>query len=210
MVSFSLTTLLIVVMVGMSLYASNRPELQFKLLMNPYRVKTHHEYYRFLSSGFVHGGFMHLFFNCFALYFFGSNVEYIFQQLFPFWHHALFIALFVLGVIVSDIPTFLKYKNQPGYNSLGASGGVSSVIFSSILFMPTADICLYGILCLPGFILGAIYLVYSYYSAKTSSDNINHDAHFYGAVFGLVFTILIKPRVVFSFVEQIRNWEGFW
>jgi len=120
-----------------------------------------------------------------------------------------FIAMYILGVIVSDIPTLFKHKNNHAYNSLGASGAVSAVIFGCILFQPLQKICLYGVLCFPGFILGAIYLIYSYQSSKRSKDKINHDAHLYGALFGLVFCIVLYPDSIGLFVEQMKTWKLF-
>ena len=121
----------------------------------------------------------------------------------------LYIAFYLLGIIVSDIPTYLKKRHTPNYSALGASGGVSAVVFSSILFYPMADLCLYAILCLPGFIWGAIYLIYSYYSGKKAGDHINHDAHLYGALFGIIFTILIYPSVIPLFFEQLKHFQLF-
>lgn len=145
----------------------------------------------------------------FSFYFFGTQLEYIFTYLFGGFGEVYFIALYILGIIVSDVPTLLRHRNNHGYNSLGASGAVSAVIFGCILFQPLQDICLYGVLCFPGFILGAIYLIYSYMSAKKSRDGINHDAHLYGALFGIVFCIVIYPDSVRIFIEQMVDWKIF-
>lgn len=120
-----------------------------------------------------------------------------------------FIALYILAIVVSDLPTFFKHKNNPGYNSLGASGGVSAVIFAFIIFQPLSDICLYFALCMPGFILGALYILFSWYQGRKSNDNINHDAHLYGALFGLIFCIVVAPSSIGSFFEQIQTWRLF-
>jgi membrane associated rhomboid family serine protease len=198
------TTWILIITIAISIYAWNRPDLYQKLILNPYRIKHHKQYWRFLTSGFVHINYLHLFFNMFALFFFGQHVAYYFGPN----GDVLMIILYLLGIIVSDIPTYLKYRDFPNYNSLGASGGVAAVVFSSIMFDPLNPIYIMFIpIGIPGFVLGALYLIYSYYQGKRMSDNINHDAHLFGAIFGLFFTVALRPGVVVSFVEQISNWS---
>lgn len=181
----------------------------YKLTMNPYQIISRKQYYRLLSSGFIHRDHMHLIFNMFSFYFFGTQLEYIFQYLFGSAGSIHFIFLYLAGIVISDLPTLLKNKNNYQYNSLGASGAVSAVIFACILFMPLQDICLYGVLCFPGFILGAVYLIYSYVSAKKSRDGINHDAHLFGALFGIVYCIVVYPDSIRIFIEQMSTWKLF-
>ena len=144
-----------------------------------------------------------------ALYFFGRTIEFIFTMNYGILGKVYFLILYLGGVIISDIPSYLKHKGNPGFNSLGASGGVASVLFGSILYRPMVDLCLYGILCLPAFILGTLYLIYSYLSGKRMADNINHDAHLFGALFGIVFTIALNPPVVIGFFNQIKEFTLF-
>ncbi len=206
----TVTLVLIALIAAISFYAWSKPELQMKFMMTPYRVKHHNEYYRFLTSGFIHSGYIHLFFNIFTLFFFGQQMEYIFEFFFPGKSTLYFLILFVVGVIVSDIPTFIRYQNSPGYNSLGASGGVSALVFSFILFNPTEKLYILFIpIGIPGFILGSLFLVYSYYQAKNSADNINHSAHLYGALFGLIFSVIVQPTILMRFVNALANWRLF-
>ena len=135
------TLILIIITIGISIYAWKQPALYQKWILNPYKVNHLNQYWRFLTSGFLHLNYTHLFFNMFALYFFGQNVAYYFGRNGD-W---MMIALFLLGIIVSDIPTYLKHRNNPNYNSLGASGGVAAVIFSSIMFDPLNKIYLFFI-----------------------------------------------------------------
>jgi membrane associated rhomboid family serine protease len=144
----------------------------------------------------------------FSFYFFGTQLEQIFQYIFGGLGSVYFILLYVLAIIVSDIPTLIKNQNNHAYNSLGASGAVSAVIFACILFQPLQKIYIYGI-PITGFILGAIYLIYSYISAKRSRDRINHDAHLYGALFGLVFCIVMYPDSIGLFIAQMKGWRLF-
>jgi membrane associated rhomboid family serine protease len=191
-----------------SLMAFSKPDMMMKYMMNPYRVQNQKQYYRFITSGFLHRDYGHLFLNMFSFYFFGNTMEAVFLRIFGSLGNIYFVALYLLAIIVSDIPSYFKHKNNPGYNSLGASGGVAAVIFASIIFMPLNDICIL-ILCLPGFILGTLYLIYSYYQGRKSNDNINHDAHLYGALFGLLFCIVMYPPSIGSFFEQVTSWKFF-
>ncbi len=203
----SITILLIIVICVASYIAWQKPAIQENLLFHPYSVKHKSQYYRFITGGFVHSGWLHLFFNMFTLYFFGQFLEVRFYYMFGGNHFAYLLLLFLIGVIVSDIPTYAKYKDAAHYRSLGASGGVASVVFSSIMFEPANPLCLYGIICIPGFILGPLFLIYSYYQGKRMADNINHDAHFYGALFGIAFSLFIDPSVLGRFVDQVLSYR---
>jgi membrane associated rhomboid family serine protease len=208
----SVTIILIVLTVAISYYAMQNADLTHRYIFHPYSVQGNNEWYRFVTSGFLHADFTHLFFNMLALYFFGRVVEYVFMATFgDVVGIILYLFIYIGGIIVSDIPTYLKHRDNPSYRALGASGGVSAVIFSSILFNPIADICLYFFICLPGFILGLLYLIYSYYKGRqgAASDNINHDAHFYGAVYGIVVSLILIPRAGPNFVQQLFQWQGF-
>lgn len=197
----SITIIIIAITVAASFIAWSRTDLYEKWLMIPYRIKHDKEFYRFITSGFIHSGYVHLAFNMLSFYFFGRILE-VYLGAVPF------VALYILGIIVSDIPTYLKYHNHSYYRSLGASGGVSAIIFSFILFDPLAPLRLFFI-PITAFIFAILYLIYSYYQAKNASDNINHDAHFYGAVFGLLFTAAIHPPLVTHFFSEISNWSLF-
>lgn len=207
---FSITVIIIIITVGVSLYSMQKTEMQSALMMNPYMITKRGQYYRLITSGLIHGDHMHLLFNMFSFYFFGQQLEYIFRYVFgPEMGNIYFILMYGLGIVVSDIPTLFKHQNNPGYNSLGASGAVAAVIFGCILFQPLQDICIYGVLCFPGFILGTVYIIYSYYSSKRSRDRINHDAHLFGALFGLVYCIVLYPNVINVFIEQMKGWSLF-
>jgi membrane associated rhomboid family serine protease len=202
-----LTYIIIGVTTAISLYAFQAPGVMSAFMMNPYHAREKRQYYRFITSGFIHKDHVHLLWNMFSLYFFGTAIEREFQFLFGTAGGLYFIALYILAIVVSDIPTYFKHQDNPGYNSLGASGGVSAVIFAFIIFEPLADICLYFALCMPGFILGGLYIVFSWYQGRKSNDNINHDAHLYGALFGLIFCVIVAPSSIGNFFEQIIKWR---
>ena len=199
--SLSLTIIIIIITVIASLYAWSNSTVMTSWMMNPYLTDQRREYWRFVTSGLIHNDYMHLFFNMFTMYFFGQIVE---QQL----GGVLFILMYVAGIIVSDVPTYLKNRKNPYYNSLGASGGVSAVVFASILFQPLSPLYLFFIpVPIPGFIFGALYMFYSYYQAERGGDHINHDAHLYGALFGILFAIIAVPGSLMHFFEQVSQWR---
>lgn len=203
----TITIGIIIITTGISLYTMQKPQILHRLMMNPYLITSRGQYYRLISSGFIHRDHMHLIFNMFSFYFFGTQLEYIFLEIFGSagWMH--FIALYVSGIVVSDIPNVLKNRNNKNYNSLGASGAVSAVVFACILFLPLRDICIYGVLCFPGFVMGVLYLIYSFYSSKKSKDNINHDAHLYGALFGVAYCLVFYPHSLTIFLQQMGEWK---
>ena len=202
----SITFLLIGITVIASFYAFNKPYLQSRWMMNPYQIISRRQYYRFITSGFIHQDHMHLLWNMFAFYFFGTAVENDFAILFGDAGMYYFIVLYLSAIVVSDIPTFLKERNNPAYNALGASGGVGAVIFVFIILQPLQEICLYFALCMPGFIFGLGYMAYSYYQGRKANDNINHDAHLFGALYGLVFCVIIYPSALIHFYHQVNSW----
>jgi membrane associated rhomboid family serine protease len=206
---FFITYTIIAVTVLISMMAFNRPKLFADFMMTPYQIKTRGQYYRFITSGFIHQNHMHLILNMFSFYFFGRVIEIVFRAIFGDWGAVYYIALYLIAIVVSDLPSYLKHKDNPRYNSLGASGGVAAVIFASIVFQPLQDICLFFAICMPGFILGTGYIIYSYYQGKKENDNINHDAHLYGAVFGFIFCVIFYPPSITNFFRQIMSWKIF-
>lgn len=205
----SITVILILITVGISWFSWKNPTLLDNLLMNPVRIERNKEYYRFITSGFVHADFMHLFFNMMTLWFVGETIEQIFMMLFGNMGVILYLALYIIGIVVSDLPSFFKNRKNSNYNSLGASGGVSAILFSAILIAPLMKVCLYFAICMPGFVFGFLFLAYSYYESRRGQGYINHDAHMYGALFGVVFMGIIYPSAVPNFFSQISSWSLF-
>ncbi len=203
-------TLIIIIITAITSYRAWASRDMFeKWLFNPYIIYHKQQYYRFLSSGFIHSNTMHLIFNMITLYFFGSRIEQIYHYYYSSTGILFYLITYLFGIVFADITSFFKHKNDPYYSSIGASGGVSSVLFASILFDPTSSICLYFAICIPGFILGALYLLYSYYQGRQAGSHINHDAHLVGAIYGILITIIIRPSVLSHFIEQITNYRLF-
>jgi membrane associated rhomboid family serine protease len=199
-----ITYALIAVTAITSIRAFHDMQLRSRMIFNPYVIAREKQYLRFLASGFIHADYLHLIVNMYVLYAFGQWVEYFFRELSSLGG-LLYMLLYILGIAVSHSTTYLKHRDDPYYNSLGASGGVSAVLFSAILFYPQQKI--YFVFLpfagIPAFVFGILYLVYCQYMSRRGTDNINHDAHFAGAVFGLAFTAMIKPVLILNFIEQI-------
>jgi len=207
---YSLTTILIGITALSSIIAFNRPTLLDRWMFIPYRIKQRNQWDRFILSGFIHKDFMHLLFNMFTFYFFGGVVERFFKFQFGLELGGLiFLGFYIIAIVLADIPTYLKEQGNSYYRALGASGGTSATVFASIILMPLSDICLFGLLCLPGFLLGGFFLIYSYVKGQQGQDNINHDAHLYGAIFGIVSILLLSPGSAGMFLEQILSYRPF-
>lgn len=203
--SFEAMTLYIVIFTTLiSILALGNHKLMEQLIFNPYVTRVRNEWFRFFSCALLHADYIHLGVNMFVLYSFGQAVEYYYDYAFGSKGTLMFILLYVSSVIAANISTYMKHQHNPAYNSLGASGAVSAIVFTSILFNPFDKVYLYGFIGLPGIVIGVAYLIYSYYmSQRASGDNINHEAHFYGSIHGIVFTIAFKPEIGKRFLEQL-------
>lgn len=202
--------ILIALTAGISMYAWSNRGLMEKWIFSPYLVSQRGEWYRFLTSGFLHADLVHLAFNLFAFYSFSPAVLAEFAGTYGLGAGiACFLLLYIGGIILSDIPTYFRHRHDPAYRSLGASGGVSSVLFASILFYPVAKggggIIIFPLpIPIQPFLFGFLYLAYSYYQGRRRGDNINHDAHFYGALFGILLGLVLIPQAGLTFFQQVR------
>lgn len=200
-----MTIIILIITCAISILAFSNQELMRKLIFNPYMVTRHKEWWRFVSSGFIHADWLHLFVNMFVLYSFGQMVEAYYSQVFDEKGLYYYAVLYIGGIVIAITPSYAANKENMAYNSLGASGAVSAVVFAGILFQPLGGI---GFMFLPGldipaFIFGFLYLAYSWYMDKKGDAHVNHNAHFWGAIFGVLFTILLKPKIAVYFINQI-------
>jgi membrane associated rhomboid family serine protease len=193
---------LIAITILISIGAFSDSRILSEAILSPYRVSKHKEYWRLVTAGFLHADWSHLLLNMFVLFAFGPLVESAFIQFFGPVGKILFAAMYFSSIIAAHASSVFKEHNNPNYFSLGASGATSAVVFASILFHPLQKFY-FGI---PGFAMGAIYLYYSSYAAKQMSDRVNHEAHFYGAVYGFIFPIFLKPEIGLFCLMQVKNW----
>ncbi len=182
-----------------SLYAFYDNSIYGKFMLHPYSVSKGQNVFTLITSGLVHADWMHLFFNMFTFYAFAFALESMMGS----WRFGL---LYFLGLVLSDLPTVIKHKDNFNYNSLGASGAISAVLFSYILYNPMSKIYIMFIpIGIPAVVFGVIYLIYCAYASRNSRDHINHDAHFFGALTGLIFTIIFVPGILQNFIAVLTG-----
>ena len=175
-------------------------------MFNAYQINHRKEWYRFFSSGLIHADWMHLAFNMLSLYMLGIAAERDYTIIFEEKGILFFILLYVGALAMSSIYSYEKHKNDIYYNALGASGAVSAVVFAFIIMEPTTRLSLMFLpIPIPAYLFGLLFLGIEYYLGKRGSDNIGHDAHFWGAVFGAAFTIILKPSLVSEFFQRIMG-----
>ena len=200
-----ITLIIIAITAFVSITSMENHSIKNKMMFNAYMIKHRKEWWRFFSSGLIHADWMHLIFNMYSLYLFGKGVEDGFNYLFEGKGELFFILLYVGGLAMSSLYTYEKNKDNVYYNSLGASGAVSAVVFAYIVLDPTARLMfLFLPVPIPAYLFGLIFLGVEYYLGRRGQTNIGHDAHFWGAIFGAVFTIILKPALVTNFIDHFR------
>jgi membrane associated rhomboid family serine protease len=193
-----LTFIIIAITALVSIAAFSNDALFNRLILWPRRMDKPAEYYRLLTSGFIHADWNHLIFNMFALYVFGGLVEGLIG--------GLFIVLYLTGIVIASLPSFLKNRNNGSFRSLGASGGVAAVVFFNIYFDPWNRIFIFFIpIGIPSVLFAAGYLLYSVIMSRRGRGTINHDAHLWGSLYGLFFAFLVDPSHGRFFIYALTN-----
>jgi len=173
-----------------SIKAFNDPALKANFIFNPYRVTRNKEYRRILTHGLIHADTMHLAFNMLTFYFFA----FFFEELIGHWQFAIF---YVASLILSSLTTLFIHRDNPAYNALGASGAVSAIVLGVVMFYPDIPLRILFIpIDIPGWLLAIAFMTFSHYASRHRNDNIGHEAHLWGAISGIVLTILLKPVVI--------------
>ena len=216
----SITLIIIILTCLISISAFTNEKLRSDLLFYPPAIANQNQYYRFITHGFVHGDYVHLAFNMFALYSFGSAVEvqlFLHPCFFGQLGKLVYILLYITGIIAATIPDYFRHKHNSQYASLGASGAISAVIFSAIVLLPKMGIGFLFLppdLSIPGYIFGPVYLLISAYLDKRGGGKIAHGAHFWGAIYGIIFTVVAvtlwgKINVWDNFLKQLKAADPF-
>lgn len=199
--AISLTLLIIAATALVSWLAFNNPKLLERLILWPPAIARKHQYDRLVTHGFIHADFQHLLFNMITLYFFGRAVE---QWFVPYIGQVGFVLFYLSAIVVAILPTYLKHRNDANYRSLGASGAVSAVLFTFILVQPWSLIIVF-VLPVPAIVYGVLYVGYSIWMDRQGRDNVNHSAHLWGAGYGILFTLMMEPRVGPAFLESLMH-----
>ncbi len=191
---------LIVITGIVSFMAFSNRELFDKLKFNAWHIKRDNEWYRFISYALLHADWGHLLINMFVLWSFSNVVMTFFERDFGPIANLYFLLLYIGGIAFSTLYDYARQLNNIYYNAVGASGAVAAVVFSSIILYPVGSISFIFLpIGIPSWLFGILYLVYSVYMGKRNVDNIGHNAHFWGAVYGIVFTVVINPDYLKSF-----------
>jgi membrane associated rhomboid family serine protease len=194
-----------------------QPQLIDTFIFNPVRILKGRQYHRLISHMLIHGSWMHLIVNMISFYYFAFLFEQYLQILFAtkglatYWGSVSFAVIYVLSGIGGSIPALIKHRNNYGYNALGASGAIAGVLFGAVLFLvhqKGAMILLFFIIPIPTWLFPILYLVYSYWAGRYSEDNVAHDAHFMGAITGLVLTLILAPEMGTLFVSTVLQKIG--
>lgn len=221
--TFTILTIIIAITVIISLTAFNDRDKMQQMMFIPVRVQESNEKYRFFSHMFIHADFGHLLFNMLSLYFLGNmmlsmeggiymeksgdliEIQDGWMQKFGYLQgQALFLVLYIAGGLFATILPYMRNKNNPGYMSLGASGAVSAVIFAAIIWNPTMKLHILFIpIGIPAYIFGPLYIAYEIYMDKRGNTGIAHDAHLGGAIFGILFVLIINIEAGKRFIEQL-------
>jgi len=199
-------TFAISIITGVVSFAAFRnPDIANKLKFNAYDIYHKKQWYRMITYAFVHADWGHLLINLMVFISFGDNVEAYFKYFFGDLGKAYFLFLYFSSIIISSVYDLFQQKNNHWYNAVGASGAVSAVLYASVFFDPLAKVYFFGILPIPGILFAVLYLFYSYYMAKKSNDNIGHYAHFWGAVYGFIFPLILNPQLIHIFTGKLLN-----
>jgi len=223
MFGISIAWIIIGATVFVSWQAFEKSWLFSKLLLNPYSVKHRKEYYRIISHVLVHADWTHLLFNMFTFYSFGTFMETVFTheqmfssffQTFIYWGEStgeiLFLMLYLLGGIAATIPSILKHGDNYGYNAVGASGAVSAVMMAFMIMFPNFQVNFFMFIPMPAWVGALIFLGLEHYLSRTQrASNIAHDAHIWGALFGILFVTILNPDFLTHFVHEVRASIGF-
>jgi len=202
----SATVVIIFITCITSISAFNNQKLLSEWILNPYQVVHSRQWWRLLTSGLLHADMIHLGINMLVLYMFGTNMEEYFKAVFGATGTMYFIILYVTGIIMANISSVYKFRNNSSYNALGASGATSALVFAYVVLDPWGKTIGFFFIppgLLPNMVFGVLYLIYCAYMAKKGQDNIGHEAHFYGALWGAFFMFVVQPYLILLFLEKL-------
>lgn len=199
-----LTYILLGLIVLVSVQGFNSPSMINKMTFSPYHVKHHNQFSRFFSHLLIHADWGHLFFNMFSFYFFGSYMEMVLKMNYGVEAGSIhYLVIFFIGGLFATLWPYARNQDNPQYQSLGASGSVSAVIFAFVLWSPNESLYIMALFPIKAYIFGPLYLAIEYYAFKKGRSNIAHDAHIGGALFGIAYILIINVDKGKEFFAQI-------
>ncbi len=200
---------IVYIIIGLTVFVSyiswKNNALFEKYLFSAYRIVHYHEYFRLISHAFLHANWVHLLVNMLVLWSFGEALMVYFGFVFGQFAALHWLVLYVTSVVASSVYSLLKHRNNAWYSAVGASGATSAIVFACLVFDPWNMIYFFGVIPIPGILFGVIYLIYSYRQGRRGTDNIGHDAHFWGAIFGFAYPLIMKPALIIHFINTISN-----
>ena len=183
---------LITVLVSWSAFSPDA-KLREQLVLRPWRATQFREYWRIFTHGFIHADWTHLLVNMFVFLQFAPHVE-------GQWGPNGLLGIYLGGILFATLPALRKHSHTPSYGSLGASGGVASILLAYIFMEPLARLYLFFVIPLPAWAAGILFFLYESKMQNRGGTHIAHDAHLYGAIWGLIFAIVTRP-------EWMSNWR---
>ena len=192
--TFNITIIIIIITAITSFMAFRNDVLMEKLIFYPPDIARRKQWYRFFSNGLIHADIGHLAFNMYSFYLFGSIAENDFGQIFGNNGRLVYLLMYVSALGACLVPTYVRHKENYYYRALGASGAVSAVIFAAIFLEPLTGVGLIFIpgFNLPGFVFGPLFLIITAYLDKRGGGRINHSAHLWGSIYGIVFLMVMS------------------
>ncbi len=195
--SSPVTLLILLITVVTSIRAWNDVSLFNRFILYPYQMARDKSWYRTITSGLIHGDTWHLAFNMISFYSFSAGMYGLERVM----GSPQLLVFYLVSLILSDLTTVLRHKDNPAYRALGASGAVSAVVLASIMNNPDSKlIMLMFPVPIPGWLFGILYIAYSQYASKNAKDNIGHEAHLWGAIVGLVLAWIMSPQIRENFM----------
>jgi membrane associated rhomboid family serine protease len=209
--TFSITLLIVIVTCIFSYVGFTDENFFNRFSHQPFLEEKYKQYYRMLTSGFLHVDYIHLGLNMFVFWQFGSIVEAKFTGHYGYLNgELLYLFLYLSALVISDLPSMLRFKDYSGYSAVGASGAVSAILFAFIIFQPWAMLGIFGIIPVPAVIAGILYLAYEQWAGRRGRDNIGHDAHLMGAFYGMLFIFVLWSGSFTDFIYSVLHESPFW
>lgn len=206
-----ITLVIIIITALVSIGGFTNHKIIDDLIFYPPAVTHQKQWYRFFTCGLIHADVGHLIFNMLSLYLFGRFVEQKFIDIFGANGKWLYLLMYVSALFICLLPTYFKNRNNQQYRSLGASGAVSAVVFAGLMIAPYVQVGFFIIPpVIPGFIFGPLYLIISAYLDKKGGSNINHSAHIWGAIYGVLFIIIAEKAMGYNAIQEFIDGVKFY